>query len=167
MPLSNQNLTIKEAACYFINYPDAAKQITDQGIALTAYSASFSYNYIQGTTGEQRNLICPPKPDPVPVKVDPVPVEEPKKTDTTQDGSESDDDNTPVADTTTPVQKEDPKPAAPSKKVLTSAEAQCYWKLYPVDAKAMKSSGVPLTAQWASFNYNMYLSKGITRNIVC
>ena len=53
-------------------------------------------------------------------------------------------------------------------RVLTDAEAVCYFKNYPTQAQSLKDSGIALDAKSASFTYNYILkNQGIKRNLQC
>ena len=54
----DKKMTKKEAKCYWMNYPNAAQEFIDQGIALTVKSAEFSYNYMANEEHRIRSVEC-------------------------------------------------------------------------------------------------------------
>ena len=53
----NVKLTETEAKCYWTNYPKAGDEIQNQGLKLSAFTASFSFNF-KANKGELRNVVC-------------------------------------------------------------------------------------------------------------
>ena len=65
-----------------------------------------------------------------------------------------------------------PKPTAEPKvgkflRVLSDAEALCYFKNYPETEKTYAGQGIPLNSTSASYSWNGYATNNEQRNVFC